>query len=139
MNNNTILGSINPTKAATEKAEVSNVMETLCGHVEGSKAFARYRDLDDNDLAETIKNLGSEPKPQADKTSSKSNVLDILESINPAEATIENAEVLNAIETLSEIASRNEEEAQRLAAVINLLCRVRKTYGKLLDAIEAED
>ena len=69
----------------------------------------------------------------------KSNVLDILESINPAEATIEKAEVVNAIETLSEIASRNEEEAQRLAAVINPLCRVRKTYGKLLDAIEAED
>ena len=69
----------------------------------------------------------------------KSNVLDILESINPAEATIEKAEVVNAIETLSEIASRNEGEAQKLAAVINLLCRVRKTYGKLLDAIEAED
>ena len=67
------------------------------------------------------------------------NILEILESINPAEATIENAEVLNAIETLSEIASRNEEEAQRLAAVINLLCRARKTYGKLLDALEAED
>lgn len=71
--------------------------------------------------------------------SNKSNVLDILESINPAEATIENAEVLNAVETLSEIASRNEGEAQRLAAVINLLCRVRKTYSKLLDALEAED
>ena len=138
MNNDIILRS-NPTKAATEKAEVSNVMEALCGHVEGSKAFARYRDLDDNDLAETIENLGSEPKPQADKTSSKSNVLEILESINPAEATIEKAEVVNAIETLSEIASRHEEEAQRLAAVINLLCRVRKTYGKLLDALEAED
>ena len=69
----------------------------------------------------------------------KSNVLDILESINPAEATIEKAEVVNAIETLSEIASRNEGEAQRLAAVINLLCRVRKTYSKLLDALEAED
>lgn len=67
------------------------------------------------------------------------NILEILESINPAEATIENAEVLNAIETLSEIASRHEEEAQRLAAVINLLCRVRKTYSKLLDALEAED
>ena len=69
----------------------------------------------------------------------KSNVLDILESINPAEATIEKAEVVNAVETLSEIASRNEGEAQRLAAVINLLCRVRKTYSKLLDALEAED
>lgn len=69
----------------------------------------------------------------------KSNVLDILESINPAEATIEKAEVVNAIETLSEIASRNEGEAQRLTAVINLLCRVRKTYSKLLDALEAED
>lgn len=68
-----------------------------------------------------------------------SNILEILESINPAEATIENAEVLNAIETLSEIASRNEGETQRLAAVINLLCRVRKTYSKLLDALEAED
>ena len=57
MNNDIILRS-NPTKAATEKAEVSNVMETLCGHVEGSKAFARYRDLDDNDLLiDTIKNL----------------------------------------------------------------------------------
>lgn len=71
--------------------------------------------------------------------SNKSNVLDILESINPAEATIENAEVLNAIETLSEIASRHEGEAQKLAGVINLLCRTRKTYGKLLDALEAED
>ena len=71
--------------------------------------------------------------------SNKSNVLEILESINPAEATIEKAEVVNAVETLSEIASRNEGEAQRLAAVINLLCRVRKTYSKLLDALEAED
>ncbi len=68
-----------------------------------------------------------------------SNILEILESINPTEAAIEKAEVLNAMETLSEIASRNEGEAQKLAAVINLLCRVRKTYGKLLDAIEAED
>ena len=67
------------------------------------------------------------------------NILEILESINPAEATIEKAEVVNAIETLSEIASRNEGEAQRLTAVINLLCRVRKTYSKLLDALEAED
>ena len=67
------------------------------------------------------------------------NTLEILESINPAEATIEKAEVVNAIETLSEIASRNEGEAQRLTAVINLLCRVRKTYSKLLDALEAED
>ena len=67
------------------------------------------------------------------------NILEILESIKPTEAAIEKAEVLNAMETLSEIASRNEGEAQRLAAVINLLCRVRKTYGKLLDAIEAED
>ena len=66
-------------------------------------------------------------------------ILEILESINPAEATIEKAEVVNAVETLSEIASRNEGEAQRLAAVINLLCRVRKTYSKLLDALEAED
>lgn len=138
MNNNTILRS-NPTEATTEKAEVSNLIGSMSGHVEGSKAFARYRDIDNNDLTETIENLRSEPKPQADKTSSKSNVLDILESINPAEATIEKAEVLNAIETLSEIASRHEEEAQRLAAVINLLCRVRKTYSKLLDALEAED
>ena len=67
------------------------------------------------------------------------NILEILESINPAEATIEKAEVVNAVETLSEIASRHEEEAQRLAAVINLLGRVRKTYSKLLDALEAED
>jgi len=69
----------------------------------------------------------------------KSNVLDILESINPAEAAVENAELLNAIETLSSIASSNEAEAQTLAKVINLLCRTRKTYGKLLDALEAED
>lgn len=42
-----------------------NLIGKMSGHVEGSKAFARYRDIDNNDLIETIKNLRSEPNSQA--------------------------------------------------------------------------
>lgn len=41
-----------------KKVKDPNLVGKLSGHVEGSKAFARYRDLDDNDLLiDTIKNL----------------------------------------------------------------------------------
>ena len=40
--------------AAYKKVKDPNVVAKMTGHVEGSKAFCRYRDIDDDMLKEVI-------------------------------------------------------------------------------------
>jgi len=40
--------------AAYKKVKDPNLVSKMSGHVEGSKAFARYREIDDDDLRSVI-------------------------------------------------------------------------------------